>query len=124
MADYEKHFRQALSEIDRRASALVRRTGLDIEADIKSDMTAPKHGRTYTRKGTTHTASAPGEAPAVDRGTLVNATQAVMDGDFAVEVGAPTEYAPILEEQMERPAWERAGKKAKGRFARNAERMK
>lgn len=34
-------------------------------------MVAPKSGRTYKRGGKTHTASAPGEAPAVDTGLMV-----------------------------------------------------
>jgi hypothetical protein len=47
-------------------------------------MNPPKTGRVYHHRGVTHQASAPGEAPASDTGTLVNARRVEMDpqGDF------------------------------------------
>lgn len=80
----------------------VRETAFDVERDIKEQMRQPKHGRTYARGAITrraskstrglglrertsakgnrlaivgyklHRASAPGEAPAVDLGELIN----------------------------------------------------
>lgn|SRR5262245_1858713 len=81
----------------KRASALVRRTAFGIEADIKVAMTQPKHGRIYKRTGREHQASAPGEAPAVDYGALINSVQTVMDSDLHATVGTNMEYAPVLE---------------------------
>jgi hypothetical protein len=110
--------------MDKDASALVKKTALEIEASIKQDMTAPKHGRSYRRRGRGHTASARGEAPGVDTGAEVNSIETVMDGDFAAEVGTPQEYAPILEETMDRPAFEHAAKKAEKIFERNVRRLR
>lgn len=39
----------------------------------------PKTGRVYKRRGVVHQASAPGEAPASDSGTLVNARRIEID---------------------------------------------
>lgn len=118
--EFTNRFGAALGALDRAASTLVRKTALEIEADIKRDMASEKHGRTYGA----HVASARGEAPAIDSGALVNSVQTALDGAYAAEVGTPQEYAPILETTLERPAFARAGAKAKGTFRRNAERMK
>lgn len=102
---------------------VVAETAFEIERDIKEQMRAPKHGRTYARgaigrraskvtralglrervinKGKMdangfilerriaikaykfHRASAPGEAPAVDKGTLINALRTKAQGTRA-----------------------------------------
>jgi hypothetical protein len=121
-AVFENHFPQVGKTIDRDASALVKKTALELEAVIKQEMTAPKHGRTYRRRGRSHTAAARGEAPGVDTGGLVNSIETVMDGDFAAEVGTPKEYAPILEK--DHPAFADAGKKAEKIFERNVRRLR
>lgn len=127
-AAFDNKIPKAISVIERDASALVKKTLFAIEADIKLDMTAQKHGRTYKRGAkSSHTASAPGEAPAVDTGALINSVAVVMDGRFAGEVGSDKEYAAVLEEggaHLEaRPAWKKAGAKAKNTFQRNAGRL-
>ncbi|MCA1615049.1 MAG: hypothetical protein LC795_15635 [Acidobacteria bacterium] len=116
---YTDNWRAARSRVDRAALQLVRRTALSIEADIKRDMASEKHGRVYGD----HVASAPGEAPAIDTGVLVNSVQTSLDGAYAAEVGSPQETAPILETTLDRPAFARAGKRAKNTFRRNAERL-
>jgi hypothetical protein len=135
---FDNRFGAAAREIDAAASKLVRETALEIESDIKADMAGAKHGRTYRRRRTrdskgrfvkrgsavTHTASAPGEAPAIDTGALANSVQAEMDGPLAAEIGTPQEYAPPLEGEMNRPAFGRASKKAGRVFQRRAERLK
>ena len=74
-----------------------------------SIMTSPRGGRWYTRAATekgqvsTHKrrtkASAPGEPPASDSGTLVEMVAHRIDADrMGAEVGAKTEYALYLEE--------------------------
>lgn len=134
---YDDHWKAARLRVERAASELVRKTALEIEASVKADMASEKHGRTYThgvtrdtsgryvKRGTTkaHVASAPGEAPAVDTGLLVNSVQTSLDGRYAAEVGSPQETAPILETTLDRPAFKRAGEKAKNTFRRNAERL-
>lgn len=116
---YHDNWRAARSRVERAASELVRKTALSIEADIKADMASEKHGRVYGD----HVASARGEAPAIDKGVLVNSVQTALDGAYAAEVGSPQETAPILETTLDRPAFKRAGQKAKNTFRRNAERL-
>lgn len=113
---------------------IVEQTTLDYERAVKEQMRAPKHGRTYRRgritnadsaklpkglkryqtaKGDTrvivgyklHRASAPGEAPAVDSGELINSIQPKVEGARGtIAVGAA--YAGILEYQKDRPVFE------------------
>ncbi len=85
------------AQLRRKARALVKRTAFGIEADIKVSMAEPKHGRTYKRKGREHQASAPGEAPAVDYGALVNSIETVIEDDLHATVGTNQEQASVLE---------------------------
>lgn len=59
----------------------------------------PKSGRTYTRRGVTHTASAPGQYPASDTGTLASSVQMVLPaaGDRSGQVGTNVAYGAHLE---------------------------
>lgn len=68
-----------------------------IEAEMKKLMTGPKHGRTYKRGSSSHTASAPGEAPAVDTGFLINSIRTSIKSDFEAVIEIPAEYAEGLE---------------------------
>lgn len=90
--DNNKDFRRILSSI-----------GFAIEAEAKILMTGPKSGREYNRKGRIHIASAPGEAPAVDTGFLVNSIQADVKSDTETVVTIAAEYAELLEFEMDRP---------------------
>lgn len=84
-----------------RLDLAVRRAALGIEKAAKvAIMTGPKTGRlTYPKRagGKPHRASAPGEAPATDTGTLVNSIQARRKArlEWWVTVGA--EYGAGLE---------------------------
>lgn len=71
-------------------SKVVRRTAESTEGDAKISMTGPKSGPIYRRKGGTHQASAPGEAPAVDEGNIFNTTKAaeVNETTWVVAVAA------------------------------------
>jgi phage gpG-like protein len=84
-------------ELRRRAKALVMSTAFQIEANAKVSMSGPKSGRVYKRKGREHQASAPGEAPAIDTGTLVNSIQVQETGELSAVVGTNMEYGAILE---------------------------
>lgn len=55
-----------------------------------------KTGRTYRRGNVTHIASAPGQYPASDRGSLVGSIKAIINGTTAI-VGTNVAYGPMLE---------------------------
>jgi phage gpG-like protein len=99
------------------ASAIVRKTAFDISSDITEQMQGPKGGRLYMRSGgKSHQASAPGEAPAIDYGHLVNSIQVEITGPLTAIVGSNAEYAPYLEfgtsRMAARPAWIPAAERA------------
>lgn len=56
-----------------------------------------------------HIASAPGEAPAVDTGTLIGSIQMVQESTLTAKVGTAVEYASYLEigtrKMQPRPVW-------------------
>lgn len=58
----------------------------------------PKTGRIYHRRGVSHQASAPGEAPASDTGTLVNARRIDLhDKDLSARLIFTSKHAPAME---------------------------
>ena len=76
--------------------------GKQVESDWKKSVLAGgKTGRIYKRRGVTHQASAPGEAPASDTGRYVNSINTRAGNDpMAVEVhggGGIVNYAKGLE---------------------------
>lgn len=108
----------------RRLSLAVRTTATGLERIMKRSITSePKHGILYDRPGgKPHRASAPGEPPASDTGTLVNSIQVrhVTDLESWVIVGA--EYAYGLEfgrvRVAPRPFVRPAARKIEGPFVR------
>lgn len=65
---------------------------------IRLILRTQKSGRTYTRRGITHKASAPGEAPASDTGRLVNSIKVIDDEpNLVVYVNVSAEYGDDLE---------------------------
>jgi hypothetical protein len=101
-------------------------TALLINGDIKEAIQkGPKTGRTYTR-GTgqnlsrEHTASAPGEAPATDTGTLVSSIVFKQESKLTATVSSRLAYAYYLEFGTSRidprPAWVPAVEKMRPRF--------
>lgn len=68
-----------------------------VETHAKVSMAGSKHGRTYTRGNREHTASAPGEAPAIDIGNLVSSIQVLEATPIHAVVGTAAEYAEHLE---------------------------
>lgn len=74
---------------------------LTLSGIVKRSMNSGSHsGRTYRRGKKIHIASAPGEAPAIDYGNLVNSisAQLLSTGQQAVaEVSTNSEAGPMLE---------------------------
>lgn len=88
---------QLKGDINKNVGKLIRQIAFAVEAEMKTLMTLPKHGRDYKRGSRTHTASAPGEPPAVDTGFLINSIQTVIKSDTEAVITIPAEYAEGLE---------------------------
>ncbi len=71
--------------------------GEDGEEALKQSLEGPRSGRIYKRGSGTHQASAPGEAPATDIGTLANSIQHRRLRPLQHEVAIGAEYAAALE---------------------------
>lgn len=76
---------------------VVRATAAEIESSAKLSLSGAKSGRVYKRRGISHQASAPGEAPATDTGLLANSINTTNDGALTAIVGVGAEYAEALE---------------------------
>lgn len=115
------------AKLEAEASALVRKTAGAIRNDIIFSMTETKHGNVYKKKGKEHTASAPGEAPAVDTGILMGQIDVKVDSPLQARVGTNNEYAEHLEfgtSRMEpRPFLAPAFEKAKPIFEAGLKRL-
>lgn len=91
-------------DIGKDIGKFIREVAFNIEAAMKLSMTGPKSGRQYNRPGgRVHIASAPGEAPAVDTGFLINSIQTVINSDTEAEITIGAEYAEALEFTRDRP---------------------
>lgn len=77
---------------------VVRKAALDVKARAQSLMREPKHGQVYLKEGgKEHTASAPGEAPAVEIGNLANSLETVHFEIGHAGVTTNSDYAIPLE---------------------------
>jgi hypothetical protein len=88
------HIPRINAEKDMRAKQAVRMSTVGINARAKIAMAEPKSGRP---RADGHIASAPGEAPAIDTGLLINSLQESYEGDFTGYAYTIAEYAPPLE---------------------------
>lgn len=99
---------------------IVDKTAADVERLAKESMQGPKHGLVYRRGAKNHQASAPGEAPAMDTGTLANSISVEKSEPCVAIVGPHTEYAALLEfgtaHIAARPFMAPAAQKAKVKF--------
>lgn len=79
--------------------AHVEKTARAVQDEAKMSMRTAKSGRIYkvSKTGKTHQASAPGEAPAIDTGNLVNSMAIEKVSEAVYMVSAGTEYAQPLE---------------------------
>lgn len=100
---------------------VVSKTAHDVEAGVKLEMRAPKSGRVYRRGSRSHQASAPGQAPAVDYGQLINSIQVSPETPaLTMTVGTNVEYAMALEygsrRVAPRPVWRPVAEKLRKPF--------
>lgn len=113
----ESNIAQFTRQLRTRSEKLVAKTALGIETKIKTEMAAAKSGREYGG----HVASAPGEAPAIDTGELINSIQTDING-LSATVGTNQEKAAHLEfgtaHIAARPFMEPAFEEAKPEFER------
>jgi len=75
------------------AGQVVRKAAYDVAGNAQASMERAKHGRVYGA----HQASAPGEAPAIDTGTLHNSIQVHMVRPLTAVVAVHAPYGLYLE---------------------------
>jgi phage gpG-like protein len=93
-----RRLNQILRDLPGNAHNAVATIAREIEGKAKISIGEEKHGAIYlVQGGIEHQASAPGEAPAIDTGNLVNSIQVEMTGPAAAVVFTNVEYAPYLE---------------------------
>lgn len=110
----------------------VQATALEVRGDIQRQIQrGPKTGRTYLRGSVSHRASAPGEAPATDTGTLVGSILYQSTSASSAKVLSRLPYATFLEFGTQRiaprPSWtpaiERGGPRLQSRVVTALERL-
>ena len=106
----------------------VNATGLELRGDIvKAYQRGPASGVTYEKYNPrrTHTASAPGQAPATDTGRLASSVDFKRDGPMSATVGSRVAYAAMLEfgtsRIAPRPAWVPATEAMRPKFRQRLE---
>lgn len=118
--------RYALKNVGKTAEEVCQRavlqTALEVQTDVKRMIqSGPKTGRVYRRgKGknlsATHQASAPGQPPATDSGTLVSSIYFEQENPLVATIGSRLAYAAYLEfgtrRMRARPSWTPAVTKA------------
>lgn len=102
--------RQYGEKAEAELSKAINATALTINNDIKKAIQSPpKTGRIYNRGKIKHQASAPGEAPATDTGTLVSSITYKQETPLTATVSSRLDYAYYLEfgtRSIEpRPSW-------------------
>ena len=85
----------------------------------------PKSGVTYLRGSVAHVASAPGEAPATDTGTLASSIAYRRVADLTAEIESRLDYATYLEfgtrSIAPRPSWVPTIEEMRPEFVRRVE---
>ena len=88
----------------------VKATALEVITDVRRRIErGPKTGVTYTRGNIRHIASAPGEAPATDKGFLARSIYFEQSSKLSATVGSRLAYSAYLEfgttRIAPRPSW-------------------
>jgi len=114
---------------ERHVADAVNATGLELRGDIvKAYQRGPASGVTYEKSNPrrTHTASAPGQAPATDTGRLASSVNFKREGPMSATVGSAVVYAAMLEFGTSRidprPAWVPATEAVRPKFRQRLER--
>lgn len=98
-------------DISTQLGLIVNAAALEAVSDVRRAIQGPpKTGQEYSRgKGKVHRASAPGQAPATDTGTLVSSIYIEDRGQYAKAIGSRLPYAFYLEfgtfKMDARPSW-------------------
>ena len=125
-----KELQAAIKAIGGKAEANVGKaieaTALGINRDVKDAIQrGDKTGRVYQRRNITHRASAPGEAPATDTGTLVSSIYYEPQSGLLSMIGSRLAYAYYLEfgtmRIAPRPSWMPAVEANREKFNRLVE---
>lgn len=97
----------------------------DVAAELEGDvvlgiMQGPATGRIYKRGGVSHQASAPGEAPMSDTGTLAGSVYSEKETDLTYNVGSRLARSLYLEvgttRMAPRPIWAPMAEKHRAEF--------
>ena len=116
------------AKAERHVGDAVNATGLELRGDIvKRIQQGPASGVTYEKYNPrrTHTASAPGQAPATDTGRLASSVDFKREGPMSATVGSQVAYAAMLEFGTSRidprPAWVPATEAMRPKFRQRLE---
>lgn len=91
-------FPQLIQQAPAVVDQIMKATAYRVQATSQQSMQGTKSGRTYRRgRNRLHRASAPGQAPAIDTGMLVNAHAVRQVGPMRYRIEVSTEYALPLE---------------------------
>ena len=91
---------KAKKEYSKKCKAAAMEIGAMMEKEVRMTLSHPGTGRVYTRRGIEHQASAPGEPPAPDTGSLrASVTHEVVGSGNSIEVrvGTNKKYGKTLE---------------------------
>ena len=97
-------------EAEQGVANAVKATALEVISDVKKRIQrGPKSGSTYTRGNVSHTASAPGQAPASDTGVLASSPYFEQSSNLSATIGSRLAYSAYLEfgtvRIKPRPSW-------------------
>lgn len=130
LAQVQAALRKFGADAEKEIGKAITATALEVNSNVKKAiLRGPKSGRTYTeifrmingraipvgpRSGNnlsaSHTASAPGQAPATDTGTLAGSIYFTQDNPLQATIGSRLAYAYYLEygttRMAARPAWQ------------------
>src|SRR5690625_1008393 len=97
--ELNKTLSELSGKFEQEAGRLVNRTAQNVRNNAIHLIRTPSMGDTYEKYNPrrTHTASAPGDAPNIDTGRLVNSLTVTRSGALTAEVLANVEYAAWLE---------------------------